>query len=96
MRICTATTPWRDGEGPGIHPDAYVAHGQASSDTRALRRCPHCGENFEIPKDASVRCFECGKPGADVITEVKIDDTDPVQWMGVEVHSYHFPGLLAP
>ena len=94
MKVCTPTTPWRKGDGPGLHPDAYVAHGQTSSETRALRRCPHCGLNFEIPRDASVLCFECGQPGADVITNVKVEGTDPTEWMAVEVHSSHFPGAF--
>lgn len=95
MITCTADQPWQRGDGPALHPDAYVAHGKPSSKTRALRRCPHCGLNFEIPRDATVLCFKCGKPGADVVTEAEVKGTTPTEWMGVEVHSYHFPSAFA-
>lgn len=91
MKVCTLTQPWQAGDGPALHPDAYVAHGKTSSETRALRFCPYCGLNFEIPRDASVLCFECGQPGADVVTSVEVEGTDPIELMGVEVHSSHFP-----
>lgn len=90
MIVCTAEQPWQRGDGPALHPDGYVAHGKPSSATRALRRCPHCGLNFEIPR-ANVLCFECGRPGADVTTEAEVDG----RWTGVEVHAHHFPGAFA-
>ncbi len=96
MITCTEEQPWQRSDGPALHPDAYVAHGKVSSATRALRRCPHCGANFEIPRDANVLCFECGQPGADVVTKVEIEGTDPIEWMGVEVHAHHFPDAFVP
>ena len=84
MMVCTRTTPWRHGEGLATHPAALLADVPPSSVTRAVRWCPHCGLRFEVPRDASVRCFECGETGADVATYVEPEGSDP--GMDVEVH----------
>jgi len=51
--ICTAANPWpKGGPVPVIHPDAVQIWpgGLFGFPGGDLRRCPHCGQQFELPQ----------------------------------------------